>query len=146
MTEESEKLAFSAVPPAALDIVWPAAAGLLAPAVEFSKGRYTLEQMWQDLQKQDLALWLVLDGTNPIAAMTTRILQYPACRVLGMEWIGGERMEEWLPQAQETLASYGRDHDCDQLEGYGRKGWERPLKKLGWSSDAAIYRLELADG
>lgn len=146
MTEKSSALEFSAVPPAALEIMWPVASKLLAPAVEFSKGRYSLREMWRELNKCALGLWVVLDGDEPVAAITTRIVEYPECRALAMDWIGGSRMDEWLPMVQKTLSRYALDHQCTQLEGYGRKGWERPLRKLGWSPDLTIYRMDLTHG
>lgn len=146
MTETNSTLEFSAVPPIALDIVWPAASELLAPAVEVSKGRYSLHEMWRELNECLLGLWVVLDGSEPVAAITTRVVDYPECRALAMDWIGGSRMEEWLPMAQARLGEYALDQGCTQLEGYGRKGWERSLRKLGWSPDLTIYRMDLTHG
>lgn len=146
MKDMSHTIVISAVPAEVLDVVWPDAAPLLEQAVETSGGRYSMERLWEELQERKLGLWVALEGTTPIAAITTRIAVYPDCKALAMDWIGGTRMEEWLPVAHEILGRYGREHGCSHLEGYGRKGWERALRKFGWVPDLITYRMDLTDG
>lgn len=146
MKDMNHTIVFSAVPTQVLDVVWPDAAPLLEQAVETSGGRYSMERLWAELQDQTLGLWVALDDMKPIAAITTRVADYPDCRALAMDWIGGTRMEEWLPVAHDVLGRYAREHGCSHLEGYGRKGWERALRKFGWVPDLITYRMDLTDG
>lgn len=142
----SGKLTFGAVPPEHVDLVWPDAAPLLAPAIATADGKFAPQDILDTLKTGGLLLWIAADDMVPVAAVTTRIVSYPQCRALAMDWIGGSRMREWLPIAHETLGRYAKLNDCTHLEGYGRKGWERWLRRYGWRPDYIAYRMDLDHG
>ena len=81
-----------------------------------------------------------------IAAITTRIIEYPSKKAMAMDWIGGKRMMEWLPIAMEKLTSFAKDCGCSHLEGYGRKAWSKILKKYNWEPEYIAYRMEIGNG
>lgn len=147
MKDLRTELQFSVVPPQVVDVVWPQAKDMLEKAVETTFGVYDINSIYSGLESGEYLLWLVTDETKPIAAITTRICQYPSGkRGLAMDWIGGERMAEWLPMAQETIQRYAKDNGCTHLEGYGRKAWGRALQRFGWKPDYIAYKMELNDG
>lgn len=146
MRDTIQQLKITVVPVSVLDIVWPKAAAMLDKAVKTTYPRYNVDSIRAELDRGLLALWLVFDGTDPVAAFTTRIADYPESRGLCMDWIGGARMAEWLPLAQPLMEQYARDSGCTHLEGYGRKAWGRWLQKYGWEPEYIAYRMELADG
>lgn len=137
----------SAVPYEVIDVVWDDAKKFLEPAVNFAKTRYTIESIRQFIDGHHVALWVAMDDQNRMkATITTRVYDYPEGRSLEMDWIGGEDMEEWLPAFQERLEAYARDMGCDFMAGQGRKGWSKPLKKLGWEEEYVSFRKDLKDG
>jgi hypothetical protein len=142
----SGELTFGAVPPELVDLVWPDAEPFLAPAIATAGGKLCAEDVHRRLQAGELLLWIVADDMVPIAAVTTRILGYPGRRALAMDWIGGARMREWLPLAQKTLVRYAKHNDCKHLEGYGRKGWSRWLRRFGWEPEYIAYRMDIDHG
>ena len=62
-----------------------------------------------------------------IASAITQITDYPQKRVLTIVLLGGGRMNEWLPLLNQ-LEKWGIDEGCEQIELYGRPGWEKVLK------------------
>ena len=52
-------------------------------------------------------------------------------------------MKEWEDQLIDTMRRYGNELGCSHLEGYGRKGWGRALKKHGFYPEYIAYRMEL---
>ena len=57
--------------------------------------------------KDDIVLWIVVDHDKDddiIAAITTKLIEYPQGRSMAMDWIGGTRMKEWLPMAQNVIS------------------------------------------
>ena len=142
----NNQLMFSAVPPAVLDVVWPDVAPLLQKATDTSNNRYDLNSVHNALRTGKIALWVVMDGTTPIAALTTRVSQMPGTRALAIDWMGGTRMREWLPQVHETLSSYGKAYGCTEMHGFGRRAWLRWLAPHGWEQDYIAYRVDLTDG
>ena len=116
----------TAVPKDALDIVWADASGLLNKAIHTSKGKYHIDDIYHDLTKGLYSLWLVIDDKGDdkvIAAITTRIIEYPSKKAMALDWVGGKRMNDWLPLVLEKINSFAKDCGCEHLEGYGRKAW-----------------------
>lgn len=146
MSAPGTGLTFSAVPPSATEIVWPTVEPMLARAVETSGGRFTITSVLHSILAGHSALWVVLDGEDIVATLTTRVSDLPGTRVLIMDWIGGSRLKEWLPLAQETLMRYGRQYGCTELQGAGRRGWQRVLRAHGWKPDYTVYKMDLNDG
>ena len=57
--------------------------------------------------------------------------------------VGGTQMKEWEDQLIDTMKRYANELGCSHLEGYGRKGWGRALKKYGFYPEYIAYRMEL---
>jgi hypothetical protein len=146
MRDMTTQLHFSVVPPQVVDVIWPQAKEMLTRAVDSSLGVYDIDSVYAGLMSGEYVLWVVLDDTDPIAAITTRVCDYPNGRGLALDWIGGERMGEWLPMVQEVMERYAKDNGCTHIEGYGRKAWGRWLQKYGWKPAYIAYRMELTDG
>jgi hypothetical protein len=142
---QTAPLTFGFVPLDFLDIVWPDVEPLLAGAVRTAADRFTTADVKRGLEDVTLMLWVVADGTTPVAAITTRVIEYPQRRGLALDWIGGRRMKEWLPIVQPAIQRFARDCGCTHLEGYGRKAWGRWLARYGWEPHYIAYKMELTD-
>ena len=139
----------TAVPREAVDIVWADVSGMLNKAIETSKGKYHIDDIYEDLTKGYYNLWLVIDNKKDekvIAAITTRIIEDPNRKAMAMDWVGGRRMTEWLPIVMNKLISFANDCGCSHLEGYGRKAWMKILKKYNWKPEYIAYRMEINNG
>ena len=136
----------TSVPKEGLDIVWEDVINVLTKSIETSKGKFRIEDIYRDVESGYLGLWLIMDGRKTIAAITTRIIEYPNRKAMAMDWIGGSRMREWLPIAMKTLSKFSKENGCSHLEGYGRKAWSRWLQPYGWEPEYIAYRMELKDG
>ncbi len=141
---------FTAIPREALDVVWQDVASMLAKAVATSNGKFHIDDIYRDIENGTYSLWLAIDkeleGNKVVAGITTRIIAYPNKKSLAMDWIGGNRMSEWMPLAMEKLTKFAQDCDCCALEGYGRKAWGRVLKKYNWKPDYIAYKMEIDNG
>lgn len=144
MKDMATKLILTPVPKAFVKAIWPDVERVLHRSVATAHGKFRLQDLHEGVMHGVYVLWVVLDGDEVIAAITSRIEQYPGPqRALALDWIGGSRMAEWLPIVQHTMAEYARDHECTHLEGFGRKAWGRWLAKYGWKPDYVAYRMEL---
>jgi len=141
---------FTAIPREALDVVWQDVASMLAKAVATSNGKFHIDDIYRDIENGTYSLWLAIDkeleGNKVVAGITTRIIAYPNKKSLAMDWIGGNRMNEWMPFAMEKLTKFAQDCDCCALEGYGRKAWGRVLKRYNWEPDYIAYKMEIDNG
>ena len=136
----------TAVPIEGVDIVWEDAKRVLHKSVNTSAGKFEVEDLKQELKQGQLVLWLVMDGSEVLAALTSRVIEYPGRRAMALDWVGGKHMRKWLPLVLNTLQKYATDCECKHIEGYGRKAWGRILQKYGWQPEYIAYRMELNNG
>lgn len=143
---DEEPLSFGSVPTNLVSIVWPDVEEFLGKAIDVSDGRYVPEDIKEQLLRDEAVLWVVVEDNKPMAAIVTRIVDYPRDRVLSLDWIGGGHMVRWLEMAHSTLKSYARDMSCSCMEASGRGAWARYGRKLGWEPDYEMFKMELTDG
>ena len=141
-------LIFSPIPKDYVKAIWPSVAKVLKKSVFTAKGKYEVDDVLDCILKDELVLWVVIDTADDevVAAITTRLIEYPQGNAMAMDWIGGSRMREWLPIAMKTLSKFSKENGCSHLEGYGRKAWSRWLQPYGWEPEYIAYRMELKDG
>lgn len=134
----------SAVPYEQLNEVYPHVYRYVEKATEVDGGRYDAANVFRLLAEREIGLWIVVDEEDDeiVAAMTTRITDYPNGRGMSIDWIGGKRMEEWLPAFSETMDAFARENGCSFIEGIGRKGWIKVLKEYGYR-DIPTFRKDL---
>lgn len=113
--------------------VWPVVEAWVSAACEYADGLIEARHILDEIERAERQLWVVcLDGT-PAAVATTRIDVHPTgIRVLSVPTVGGSGMDLWLGPLVDTLRRYARAQGCVGLEGCGRRGWTRALKKHGW--------------
>ncbi len=134
-----------AIPAANLKAFWPIVAPMLAPAVRQSGGRVTMATLYRGLTEHRFVLWVALNEKNETAAaLTTHIASYPARKMLSIDFVGGDEMAGWLPTASDTFRRYASDTGLDGVEGGGRAGWVRALRKLGWTQSLVVVEVDAA--
>ena len=147
MKDVASVLIYTPVPKAFVNAVWADVTRVLKRSVDTSRGKFSMQDVYEGIVADVYVLWVVLDDDKVVAAITSRIVSYPgAHRGMALDWIGGTRMAEWLPMVQRAMSKYARDNGCTHLEGFGRKAWGRWLAKYGWKPEYIAYRMELSDG
>jgi hypothetical protein len=132
------------VPSEAVKHVWKDVEEVLKKSVSTVKDKANMIDVLKGVFDDVYVLWVVMDEEdNIIAAFTTRLLVYPQRKGLALDWVGGTRMKEWEDQLINTMRRYANELGCSHLEGYGRKGWGRALKKYGFYPEYIAYRMEL---
>jgi len=135
----------SLVPPEYVDKEWPHVADLLLKAILFSGGRWDIESVREEVRAGRQHLFLVYDEDKKEtkAAWTSKFVEYPGSKALQTLFIGGSGYDEWFGEVNNLIKSWAEDNDCNFVEFIGRKGWERKLKKIGWTSEYCSYRMEV---
>jgi hypothetical protein len=134
------------VPVEVLETIWPEASVFIERAVNTTKGKFTLDSVYQDIKRGLYVLWIIVKDDVIMAALTTRIAQYPLRKGLSIDWLGGSNMSELFTRTFPTIVQYAKDNGCTHLEGYGRKAWGKWLESYGWEPDYVAYKMELSDG
>ena len=136
----------SAVPKETVRYIWKDVERVLKKSVDTATGKVNLIDVLHGILNDTYVLWVVFDGEEVIAAITTRIIQYPQRRSMALDWVGGSKMKEWQDMAIEKITDFAMLNNCQHLEGYGRKAWGRALKKHGFYPEYIAYRMEIKNG
>lgn len=126
------------IPTEDVGMIWPTISKILLKAVERDEGKRSLHSLLRELVNDRNQLWIVFDG-EPIGAVVTAILNYPHARTLKVEWLAGERFEEWAHLISE-IESFAKAQGCNPVEFSGRPGLARVLKRYGYEVVAVEAR------
>jgi hypothetical protein len=76
-------------------------------------------------------VWAVLDGDDLLAAATARLTQDGDCEVI---LVGGRDHKRWLEELDQKIGAAAREAGATRLTAYGRLGWAKSLKAIGWDT------------
>lgn len=126
-----------------VQVIWPVVAPMLAPAVRLSRGRITTKSVLEWLVDGRYLLWIAhLDDRTPVAAFVTREARYPGKSMLTIDLCGGNNLEGWLDEADRVFRAHSRQSGLSGVELYGRPGWARALRRLGWQQSAVLVETD----
>ena len=131
MTETSE---FRSVLLSPNDVLrfWPQIEPDIAKALEHSVNELTAFDVCKQALDGRIHVWLIIDNQNQIVCTTTtRYLNYPGHKALQIITCTatGRRWEEFY-QHHQSLEDFAKQSGCSSIQIWGRKGWQRQLKKL----------------
>ena len=121
----------SQVPTEYVNSCWKDVEGYLKKALEYTNGRYEIEDLYLAICKYDHHLWIAFDENEIKGAVVTHILVYPRKKFLCMAFCGGKELGTWKDEMIVMLKNFAIDMKCDGLEATGRKGWAKALKSHG---------------
>jgi len=102
--------------------VWSSIEKFAEGCAKYTYGRYTANDILDELLTKDQQLWTAFDEDGIHAFWVTEVIEYPQTKVLVMHFTGGNRIEEWQTIGLKQLQSFARDTGCTKIESYGRPG------------------------
>jgi hypothetical protein len=133
----------SLVPREETTTVWHTVAPMIEKAIPYCKGRFSIVDIFHDVLTGEQTLWVAFDEGEIYGAVTVRIVQYPDCKALRLETLGGHSVRKWLREGFRTMESYARTCGCQKIEAFGRPEWGRFFKRLGLKPFAIQYEHNL---
>ena len=76
-------------------------------------------------------------------AFITKIAKYPQKNLLCVILLGGDEFQEWRDEADALLNAFGKEHNCEYIELFGRKGWGRALKDIDYKEITRLFAKEI---
>ena len=130
------------VPAHAIMLVWERVEPLLQRVVKPETG-YSLDSVLTALQLSAMQLWIVNDFQ---AAIVTSIQERPLHRVLWVQFLAGDSMDEWLSDWIAVQEEYAKHNGCAAIEFQGRRGWNKVHEKhRDYKPMLTIFRKELSE-
>ena len=136
----SERTFFGVLTPEqASSTLWPAVSVLVAQAIHYGRGEYTLEDIHEGLRRGEmLAVAKVIDNQVEFV-LTCVVAQYPRKRVLYVQYgagRGGADLKEKLIEVAQVLK-------CDWIETRCRESVARLYRRLGFDVAYNVCILEV---
>ena len=134
---------FLPVPVDHLDTQWQYIEPILNKAVCLSPRKIDIKDVYEASKQGAYLVWTVEDEGEIIAVITTRMVFYPKGYALALDFVGGDKMKDWIELVLSTLEAHARHNKCIHMEGFGRKAWQRFIGKFGWYPAHITYHKDL---
>lgn len=109
-------------------------------ALEYAEGTHTLDDVVQMVLSGQL-LFLPFERSFLI----TEVITYPRYKVLNVFLGGGDLDEIATDKMQDLVLNMARHAGCSKITMSGRRGWEKPLRNLGWRNSHVTLVCEVGD-
>ena len=121
---------------------WPLVEEYLITALEHGLGEYSIGDIKKSCKSKDMQLWVKM-GREVKGAFVTKIAKYPQKNLLCVILLGGDEFQEWRDEADALLNAFGKEHNCEYIELFGRKGWGRALKDIDYKEITRLFAKEI---
>lgn len=116
---------------------WPVFAERLRPHIAKmaagSGGRFEAEDIVACIECGRFHLWLMLEGSEILAALLTEIVQYPRLRAMRGIAVVGHRHRRWVEAGHAAIEMVSKQFfGCDRMEAMHQPGHERLLTPYGY--------------
>lgn len=124
---------------------WPRAAPWILQAIGESDSWEGVEQIRRDLLMGTAQLWLVMEPHEKIKlALITETLLFEGQPTCVLRWAGGEGVKE-LTFDIGFIESWARSRGITSMKIWGRRGWERLFKPLGYTHEYSVLQKTLVE-
>lgn len=121
------------LPPAAAIARFDEYADLLRLAVDRAEGRIAWTTVVHDIASGYSTIWLVEDAGR-IHGVFSVAIHEDGLRWAEIELLAGHDFGAWVPGALAAFERWARDHAVRQIVFYGREGFARALKGMGFET------------
>jgi len=125
-----------------IDAWWHLVQEYLITALEYGLGEYSIGDIKKSCKSKDMQLWVKM-GREVKGAFVTKIAKYPQKNLLCVILLGGDEFQEWRDEADALLNAFGKEHNCEYVELFGRKGWGRALKDIDYKEITRLFAKEI---
>ena len=133
-------------PPESINSIWEKVTPLLDRAVSGQNiKREDMADILADCLTGNRLLWIIHDEEKKelVAAFVTSVKNYPMYKALVCEYVGGEKLDDWLELATKTMSEFAEKVQCDTIEVNGREGWHRKLTPFGFERASSTFQKKV---
>lgn len=123
------------------ELYWPSISQELDTIPHVWEKWFTKESLYVDTLAGLFHVWAAGTPTSIHVVLFTKVLDYPAGRVLQLVLAFGNNIKACIPSITATLEKIANDFECRYCEIYGREGWERLLP--GFKRTAVVLTKEI---
>ena len=125
-----------------IEVWWPLVQEYLITALKHGLGEYSIGDIKGSCKSKDMQLWVKFD-TEVRGAFITKIAKYPQKNLLCVILLGGKEFHKWRDEADALLNAFGKEHNCEYIELFVRKGWGKVLKDIDYKEITRLFAKEI---
>jgi len=120
------------IPNQVLPVLWGSIQPLIEEAFEVGPRDETPADIAMAALRDECQIWVIADTSNGdyLAALVTKLIQYPTGRVLTLCYCSGRALKTWKDKLEERMIEFARHHECKAVDIVGRSGWGRAIKGM----------------
>ena len=122
---------------------WSLVEEYLNAALKYGLGEYSIEDIKKSCKSKNMQLWVKFNKEGVQGAFVTKIAKYPQKNLLIVILLGGDRFPEWRDEADALLNAFGKEHNCEYIELFGRKGWKKMLADIDYNEITRLFAKEI---
>tara|TARA_Y100000748_G_scaffold290939_1_gene277994 strand:+ start:258 stop:728 length:471 start_codon:yes stop_codon:yes gene_type:complete len=130
-----------------LILIWDGIKKMLEKSCKRSSGRITVDDIFYDALNERKKIWIIFenDQFNIKGVLVTEFYEYPTGkRMLSLEHVAGEKMDEWVELGIDALEQYAKNNQCNGIESIGRAGfWNWVKDRPNWKKLAIFLQYEV---
>lgn len=112
-------------------------ADLIAPLISKPLRRtdagkyYSVQDVLNKCSSADWQCWIAWHEDTVDCVFVTYIAPFPTgFKSFVIYLVGGSNIDQWLAEAWATFKAYAKANGCGEINGLGRHGWTRALKRV----------------
>tara|TARA_R100000544_G_C2218217_1_gene55853 strand:+ start:681 stop:1190 length:510 start_codon:yes stop_codon:yes gene_type:complete len=127
-----------------LNALWPDVEDQLKRAVIRSNGRWTMPVLFDVIASGQQHLWLAFNEDKEIDGVgTTELVDYPNKRMLAIQFLGGDKFNDWVWDMLEKFNGFAKESNCDGIEATARQGFWKWLKQDDFEQSYVVYEKRI---
>ena len=132
------------VPADYVPILWKDVEIQLRKAVARSKGRWSMESLYQSIVTGHQHLWVAFNTDKEIDGVgTTELVNYPHKRMLCIQFLGCKNFNDWVWDMVDKYNDWAKDNHCSGIEATAREGFWKWLKQDGYEKSYVVYEKRI---
>jgi hypothetical protein len=121
---------------------------LMEKVAQTSRGRFLVEDLFEGCAEGRFILWVAArllphNKREYLAVIFTSVRDYPRKRALQIDFVAGTHLSEWMGRFAQVYERMAVAEKCDIMEGGGRMGWLRPMKRIGLKPTGFFFEAEV---
>lgn len=109
------------------------------------KGPQELDFIFEASSRGAMHIWIGQKDNEIQVVFVTEAIISGGEPVLVVRWLTGMQVDEWVEDIA-AVESWARSEGFRRLEVWGRKGWEKKLRKHGFAHEVAILSKRIYSG
>jgi hypothetical protein len=143
LKQEYDGLHIVGVQSAQMMAVWPHVSKYFASFEERSRGSAKAGDLLFQCIKAERQCWVATDGAEIKACALTEIQTGPM-KVVLLTFCAGDDMDDWWPEMVATIKAWAKHIGAGRLTAIHRPGWEKFLKRAGFTKTHVISEVDIA--